>query len=249
MDVKIGPKGDQAKVFVDIQKNSGDVGTWNTPDDVGRTFPLSFDLDITACKDNGVWRAELVSATGWYFVKVDVTHVGLQNITGPPFADSCKQIGDLQRYGQSGPEGDGTTWTSTWYSNDVVLAHEKLHEGLIAPTFSNLVSVAAAQVAQWSVPDVGQGQAAAIQEMSGHTLDDLEITLLNRWIENYRAGIAEQHGNVGNDPNAPNIDPNAPTTIAENGEIDKLLASICNWRKGENPPLPPCPEAQQVCGP
>lgn len=245
VDVRIGPKGNEAEVFIDIQRNSGDVGDWNSPSDVGRTSPLTFSLDITACKDNGVWRAELISATGWYFVKVDVTHIGLQNITGPPFVDSCKQMMDLNRYGGSSDK-PGEEWTSQWYSDNAVLAHEEVHVAHISPAFSALVPVAASQIAQWTVPDIGQDQGTAIQEiLRKYSLDNLEILLLNRWIDNFRAAIA-LHGDHGNDENG--IDPNAPTTIAEAGEINKLLREICNWRAGaHDPPLPPCPEGAEIC--
>jgi hypothetical protein len=122
------------------------------------------DLNIGACSENGQWYAVLTGITGKYSKQTQLPY-GVSEVTGPGGNTTeynfCKQVEDLKRFGL----GSGVEW----YMISAVEAHEDVHVSRLQPALEELAYSIEAEVEALSVPNSGQTEAEAIEQIKALT--------------------------------------------------------------------------------
>ena len=177
------------------------------PQEWGKTDTSSVSAEITACRRNGEWCAILEKVTGHYFIRSKLPTFPstgpVQPVvcTGDPqtsntTADNYRcQVGDLIDGGTGFNNFPTCRPDHGWYVLGAIEAHEAYHETRLLPSLENVAAGAGSLFESVCVPDVGQGQAAAVGQLqSDPAFEQAEDVLFQQWKMDYLALLADDHG-------------------------------------------------------
>jgi hypothetical protein len=187
----------------------------------GFVYPEDVAVTIKVCRDGGNWKSILTGVTGNYSLQARVPTGTVP--TGPPpggnstVANFCTQIAQMTFHNPgAGTHGTCGGWVAPLAA---YRAHEEVHAARFEPAIENaaVTPVIETAIEALSVPDTGQGAAAAVAQIEG--LPGYGAALANakaNWLAQILALVAGDHAAGG------------PTETAEHGVINTLVNSICN---------------------
>jgi hypothetical protein len=156
---------------------------------------------------------------------------GQTEVTGPPPSGNstdtnyCKQVTDLKALGK--PAG------TKWYMLQAVREHENVHASRFTPALRDpsVAPVLDAAITALSVADTGQGEAAAIAQITA--LPGWATALADaytNWLDEILRRVDHDH------------DLGGPCDTAEHAIVDPMATSICTYAAAHNwPACAVCP--------
>ena len=212
---------------------AGSVGTW------GRVRAEDALIDISACQEGGNWKAILVGVQGVYskqarllpaadnpFGNYDIQEV--TGVGGNTIQDNfCKQVSDLKAL-------TSTSIAITYFMLSAVEAHENVHISHLKSDLESAVANTESTIEALSVPDTGQGQAAAVQAIKAKlAFFTAQDDLYDRWVNNSTLKADADHA--------------GPAYDAERNAVKKRIETICDhaakkgWKSPDGTPCSSCP--------
>jgi hypothetical protein len=184
--------------------------------DYGLTNTEKVTINIGACMENGNWYAVLTGITGHYSKQVQLAY-GVNEVSGINTMPStfCRQVEDLKSLAhKSGME---------WYMLSAVEAHENVHLAHFEPAIEEITFTIEAQVEALSVPNTGQTEAEAIEQIKRlQAFITAESSALTAWDSKVVTMLLYDHV------------PGGPADMAESAIVLPMAESICTLAIGSN---------------